>query len=80
MPLSPIYINALVLFNGKSLPTFVNHTIGIMCTMHIFNTLKDMTHALLVLFTSARCQGKQTRNLATMSCQHRGDDADTTLT
>ena len=27
VPVSPVYINALVLFNGKSLPTFVNHTI-----------------------------------------------------
>ena len=27
IPVSPVYINALVLFNGKSLPTFVNHTI-----------------------------------------------------
>ena len=26
-PVSPVYINALALFNGKSLPTFVNHTI-----------------------------------------------------
>ena len=27
IPVSPVYINALVLFNGKLLPTFVNHTI-----------------------------------------------------
>ena len=27
--LSPVYINALVLFNGKLLPTFVNHTIKV---------------------------------------------------
>ena len=27
IPVSPVYNNALVLFNGKSLPTFVNHTI-----------------------------------------------------
>ena len=27
IPVSPVYINALVLFNSKSLPTFVNHTI-----------------------------------------------------
>ena len=27
VPVSPVYINALVLFNGKLLPTFVNHTI-----------------------------------------------------
>ena len=26
IPVSPVYINALVLFNGKSLPSFVNHT------------------------------------------------------
>ena len=24
-PVSPVYINALVLFNGKLLPAFVNH-------------------------------------------------------
>ena len=27
IPVSPVYINAPVLFNGKLLPTFVNHTI-----------------------------------------------------
>ena len=27
IPVSPVYINALVLFNGKLLPTFMNHTI-----------------------------------------------------
>ena len=26
IPVSPVYINVLVLFNGKLLPTFVNHT------------------------------------------------------
>ena len=25
IPVSPVYINALVLFNGKLLPAFVNH-------------------------------------------------------
>ena len=28
IPVSPIYINALVLYNGKLLPTFVNLSIG----------------------------------------------------
>ena len=27
IPVSPVYIIVLALFNGKSLPTFVNHTI-----------------------------------------------------
>ena len=27
IPVSLVYINVLVLFNGKLLPTFVNHTI-----------------------------------------------------
>ena len=27
IPVSPVYINALVLFNGKSLPNFVNRTV-----------------------------------------------------
>ena len=27
IPMSPVYTNALVLFNGKSLPTFVNLSI-----------------------------------------------------
>ena len=32
IPVSPVYINALILFNSKSLPTFVNHTILITYT------------------------------------------------
>ena len=32
----PVYINALVLCNGKSLPTFVNHTFFIPCSRGIF--------------------------------------------
>ena len=27
IPVSPVYIIVLALFNGKSLPTFVNHTV-----------------------------------------------------
>ena len=27
IPVSPVYIIVLALFNGKSLPTFVNHSI-----------------------------------------------------
>ena len=36
IPVSPVYISALVLFNGKSRPNFVNHTI----TMLNLNQIK----------------------------------------
>ena len=36
VPVSPVFINALVLFNGKLLPTFVNHTISkLVCYQNI---------------------------------------------
>ena len=35
IPVSPININALVLFNGKLLPTFVNHTIPLTAVIHL---------------------------------------------
>ena len=43
IPVSPVYINRLVLLNGKSLPTFVNHTIiQVMCDLYwyILNNLE----------------------------------------
>ena len=40
IPVSPIYINALVLYNGKSLPTFVN--LSIILILFAFDML--LTH------------------------------------
>ena len=57
IPMSPVYINAFFLFNGKSLPTYENHTIhkNDISFGHVFY-LRPLNHKQLLNAMDKNCQ------------------------